>query len=1572
MHFYILNDLNFGFFWAFAPIKASQNQTLEQINNSQNHSYSFAPVIHSSSARILQYDLFPLELEKRELAATEFWKKLKAEKEDSFDHQDVIELYRLAGNGFLVQGLVENVISQTDSLKIGKIRKQLHLEVIKKLIQEKSFGERIGVNDFSPIQDLETNFDPLNAIEFSLYCDNQRIQGEDLVKKYNQFFSKMHQIEAKTLNIFATNFEDILPDWQKCTGVAMHRLSLSELPPQVEEQKVFFQNIPESPITDQRTHPGIAAFQWYSFDENDKLISFLKNPALEKAFYYQPDVSSLYAWGASISLWHYYNAYSSSLMEKANILLRSIDEGVGLLLGAQKTGQFIDLPLDQRNDLIQNIYESRFSEDEIERIQAALNTSVKIVQDKSYHDFSTLTNFLNLFRPFLDFEKKLSVIDIEDKELMGIILKRYDKTCQRILIENNLLTSSHKYKNWLNPSILENQNLTLVSPDGSTNKVAITNSMLDSTRLSTLIEIKNALTVMNYSMYQQFLEQNPASESEIELLWNLIEKHKQMISAPDRVPNRVAALYRKNRANEVLADYRKLKQTFKSHSYASSNWQLNLNPSIDEDQFNAWVSNSIEDGFSSMTGGSKYVPIFQKLETDLVGNPQLLLSSSWLIKLNRLDDLIEILKIYAREGAITQNVLKNALFENLSYVPGISTLYTLTGNLLEDSTFQLTRAMPGYKEISFSCRLNHHRIEIVRFTKLEPIKNDQVKSAFQDNTHQIMPITYPVNPKGELSVTEAREKLAHYFHRYILLNIQRDDVVWFTEEEKPREWQQKELDYLKAAIEVYVTDWIEGKGLFESEESSQIDFKKEIQQELSKQLIQDYLTVKAISIELSIEEKEKEKADLIESFREIAQIDLAIQQESLAQQSNMLAAGTLFLSFVLDQMPIEETELELISLPFLNPQENPHGSQPISDSTTLIATIKGSLKENFGPWNLSWDFSQVPLKNPTTFFLIKAAANLFDSNNQKIGQKAVILEIDQLFDKGLLSSLRSASELQIYLNNILLKVETIAKDSSQISADLKKECADGKNSISQAIAILDENKVTIKNIKNKFKNIDSSYKAIEEKILPLEDSLKMIEDFEEKLSAASHNADEWALVACQNVSSIINSDSSKERTSLLSKIQKAKEEVVKIHKFASKIVAQSIEASQKIQQLKGDAKNLIHEIDSIGNELSAWDSNIRVAKRKASEATEILELTTKAINMLSHNMSLSQSIYNEAKTQIKNSQIISESIDILDRKINAITVNNEVYEENLQNCSNDLKQLLRHYNEQLNELEKQQENYFDKVNQLRHNLLKNQFTHKIDLITETAKSLMFRTDLFWEAITNRLVDAQKCEKLGKEAVKSLKKHSMPNVRGLSVIEATNKLTELKLKVSLIGGNPAPNDELSFRVEAQSPEPGTEMTQGDIVTITIYSQHRQILPNLRGLTWKEANSKLSGMQLKVSKVGGDPAPEEQLAYKIQSQYPMPGSQVSSGEAVQLIIYGPYSPIATMPNLLGLKKEDATEKLRSIGLIPVITVDNSAETQNSSIVHAQTPEAGQQLPVGSKVTITINDSEISMSYKNSEVD
>ncbi|MEW6404086.1 MAG: PASTA domain-containing protein [Chloroflexota bacterium] len=162
--------------------------------------------------------------------------------------------------------------------------------------------------------------------------------------------------------------------------------------------------------------------------------------------------------------------------------------------------------------------------------------------------------------------------------------------------------------------------------------------------------------------------------------------------------------------------------------------------------------------------------------------------------------------------------------------------------------------------------------------------------------------------------------------------------------------------------------------------------------------------------------------------------------------------------------------------------------------------------------------------------------------------------------------------------------------------------------------------------------------------------------------------------------------------------------------------------------------------------------------------------------------------------------------------------------------------------------------------------------------------------------------------------------TLPDLTQQKLADAKKWLEKNKLKADIQYGSPAPTAIKSGTIEKQEPAPGTQIKEGEKVTLNVHSNFVDLrkVPDVTGRPAGEARRIVEQVGLRpVIGSGGAPSSKEQ-AGTVQHQRPEHGASVTVGSEVALAVYGPFVETIVVPDLQRLSYEEAKRRLEAAGL------------------------------------------------------
>jgi eukaryotic-like serine/threonine-protein kinase len=192
------------------------------------------------------------------------------------------------------------------------------------------------------------------------------------------------------------------------------------------------------------------------------------------------------------------------------------------------------------------------------------------------------------------------------------------------------------------------------------------------------------------------------------------------------------------------------------------------------------------------------------------------------------------------------------------------------------------------------------------------------------------------------------------------------------------------------------------------------------------------------------------------------------------------------------------------------------------------------------------------------------------------------------------------------------------------------------------------------------------------------------------------------------------------------------------------------------------------------------------------------------------------------------------------------------------------------------------------------------------------------------------------------------KSTVPDVIGLQSTVAAQRINDANLKSTPVTGQSTRPPNVVF---AQAPGAGTQLKNGETVTISISSGHIAV-PNVTSQPVQQAQTTLTnaGFKSQVRHV----ASSRQKDIVI-TQSPAAGVTAVSGTTVQLTVSSGAKPVV-VPQVVGQTQGSAVNRLTGVGLKPVLR--NVGSSQPAGTVVAQKPPAGKEVDKGSQVTLNVS--------------
>lgn len=191
--------------------------------------------------------------------------------------------------------------------------------------------------------------------------------------------------------------------------------------------------------------------------------------------------------------------------------------------------------------------------------------------------------------------------------------------------------------------------------------------------------------------------------------------------------------------------------------------------------------------------------------------------------------------------------------------------------------------------------------------------------------------------------------------------------------------------------------------------------------------------------------------------------------------------------------------------------------------------------------------------------------------------------------------------------------------------------------------------------------------------------------------------------------------------------------------------------------------------------------------------------------------------------------------------------------------------------------------------------------------------------------------------------------------GLPLEEAQREIAGQGFRLRL--ENPEPDPVIPpGHVVWQDPPPGTTLSKGAMVHLTMSSGPASVaVPDVVGFDLDAARQVIRVAGLRIGKVDSLVSATE--AGVIITTRPSTGASQAPGTTVDLVVSRGLADIR-VPELLGISKEEARQRLESAGLKVGTIGTREAARNRSGVVVDQRPAAGMLSPRGGRVNLVIS--------------
>ena len=199
--------------------------------------------------------------------------------------------------------------------------------------------------------------------------------------------------------------------------------------------------------------------------------------------------------------------------------------------------------------------------------------------------------------------------------------------------------------------------------------------------------------------------------------------------------------------------------------------------------------------------------------------------------------------------------------------------------------------------------------------------------------------------------------------------------------------------------------------------------------------------------------------------------------------------------------------------------------------------------------------------------------------------------------------------------------------------------------------------------------------------------------------------------------------------------------------------------------------------------------------------------------------------------------------------------------------------------------------------------------------------------------------------------------AMPKLTGYSAENAASLLKALHIQLTILTEKEYSDDIPEGRVVRTDPEDGTELKNGQVVTVYI-SMGKEVktqkVPDVTGSSLSNANSAITGRNLEIT-VKEEYSSTVSEGYVI-SQSPNAGTELEEGSTVTVVVSKGKQTV-TVPSVVGYGDTEAIEKLDALDLNAKSETEYD-ESVPVGMVIRQSPEANTEVMPDSTVILTVS--------------
>ena len=199
--------------------------------------------------------------------------------------------------------------------------------------------------------------------------------------------------------------------------------------------------------------------------------------------------------------------------------------------------------------------------------------------------------------------------------------------------------------------------------------------------------------------------------------------------------------------------------------------------------------------------------------------------------------------------------------------------------------------------------------------------------------------------------------------------------------------------------------------------------------------------------------------------------------------------------------------------------------------------------------------------------------------------------------------------------------------------------------------------------------------------------------------------------------------------------------------------------------------------------------------------------------------------------------------------------------------------------------------------------------------------------------------------------------AMPELKGQSAENANSLLKAMNVELTILTDKEYSDDIPEGSVSRTDPEAGTELKNGQVVTVYISMGPENKLvkvPSVVGASLENARTSITAHGLECS-VKEEYSDKVAAGYVIRTD-PEAGTEVEEGTTVKIVVSKGKQTV-TVPNLGGQTRSAAVSALEKLGLKASVKEEYNSIVA-AGVVIRQSPESGSEAMPGSSVTIVVS--------------